>query len=1019
METIICTDSSEIWRSEFRRNWRKADWSEIATALRDRREHIAPPETLLTAPSEQAFAAQAEALEEEIRQATFPLVPMTRRSSRRKHWWTPELEELHQAMKRALRRRERHVRQHGGTPQVLHHEVEEAKQKLQRKIKERKREAWRTFLVNNSQSTSDLWSTFKRITRSQTTAKLAYIHSAEDGLVEDPTRISALLLQKFFPADVEEEQTAPLYGPMHCPPVSVAEARRGFETGRPYAAPGLDELPNALLRCAFRAFPEQFAALAQTSLCMGYIPPAWQQSLVVPIPKKANPRRELTLFRPISLIGAIAKSVHSIVTHRLAQWLETRGLLSSRQYGFRVGRGTAEALTAAVDFIEKQLGARQIVYGVTLDIRAAFDSLRPRAVLDSLQEMKAPDYLIRWCDHFFRSRRARLDLARGSFWHSPQLGTPQGSPLSPLLFIVGLNPLLNLPFSEGILVQAYADDLLVLGHASSERLVQQKTQETLDLLSQWTTSRGLNFAPEKCCQIRFSRFKRRIPPFPLSINGTQLSHHTAVRYLGLELDDTLSWKPQVQAAARKVHIRLQLLRRCTGSSWGMHPAAVETLVSKAIEPAVFYGSECWLAAGASDRLIAPLESALRKAALCITGGFRTTSYPAAFALAGMRPPAVSLLINALFYETRRVQWADPGGMPPPDRSTSLSSSTRRIAMNRWTRSLPTKLRCLGAPLRHTWSHIPVHLVNLLEGESTEKYLERPEWLLTIALQRDPQTGWLGLSWRLSSNSCSKGECYNAPPWASESEVQMSLLTCGLDALQQIIRSQRCSGRVMGLLIPSFKLQQEITRIRHPSRLAVGIQERLYTWTLAGNSFFWATESWAPGRSPIQAAKLEARNSGSRPARRLQQEIPPGLRWTRCSVSSFLDKLAHADICQRDQSQHLTQWFSSFRRGQFPGRNLDRSEASRLNPFAANHFPSKEYLHRFGERVPDQICLCGAPMEDRDHLLLECPIFSRARQQLNLTEQPLSIALVFTHPELLSEFVEQIAMYWKSEGRTCG
>ena len=59
------------------------------------------------------------------------------------------------------------------------------------------------------------------------------------------------------------------------------------------------------------------------------------------------------------------------------------------------------------------------------------------------------------------------------------------------------------------------------------------------------------------------------------------------------------------------------------------------------------------------------------------------------------------------------------------------------------------------------------------------------------------------------------------------------------------------------------------------------------------------------------------------------------------------------------------------------------------------------------------------MEDRDHLLLECPIFSRARQQLNLIEQPLSIALVFTHPELLSEFVEQIAMYWKTEGRMWG
>ena len=887
VETIFPLRSPDVWRSEFRRNWRQADWAEIQKALHRRAPHLPTPKTLLQAPSARAFAAQVEALEEGIRQASFPAVPLTRRSSRRKHWWSDELENLHQSLKRESRRLERHIHRHGGAPLCLKDAVQSARQALQQKIRERKRATWRSFLVDNSSTTSTLWSTFKRITRSQTSTKLSFIQSEDDGVIDDPTRISQALFRKFFPTGESPAQPSSIIGPLICPPVTVAEARLSFDSGRPYAAPGPDEMPQALIRCAFRVLPQHFAALSTVSLQMGWIPDHWQQAVVVPIPKKQNPRQELALFRPISLIGTVAKNIHAIVTKRLAQWMETRSLLSPKQYGFRIGRGTSEALTSAVECIETHLGAHQAVYGVSLDITAAFDSLCPDAVIEVLTQYHAPDYCIRWCTNYFCNRRTRLDLEGGSFWHEPTRGTPQGSPLSPLLFIIGINPLLQLGFPPGISVQAYADDLLVLGHADTEELVQLRVQQTLSMMEQWTTQRGLHFSPAKSFQIRFTRFPRRIPPLPLFLRGEQLSVSSSVKYLGLILDSTLSWRQHVIMTAQKIKQRLQLIRRCTSSFWGLYPAAVETLVSKALEPAAFFGSECWMKAGASATVLAPLEEVMRQAALCITGGFRTTSYPSAFALAAMRPPAISLQINGLFYETRRWQLPDVVNQSPPSRSVCISSSSRRVALNRWNRSLQLEHRYLGAPLRYDWSHIPVHQTHLLEGDTTDRNLDRPDWLIVVALHRDQQSGWLGLSWRLMSTTICQGDCFRAPPWASENELLMSLLTNGLDALQRATRhSPHRNANVVGLLASSSKLKQEVLRLRHPSQLALGIQERLLAWSMTGNCFFWTTAKWAPGRSPLKAEKLRAQQSCTYLTPCIQPDIPPDLSWTRRSIARF-------------------------------------------------------------------------------------------------------------------------------------
>ena len=507
-ETEFFIDNDRILQGAPRKRWRHADWPQIEKALDRLQSHLVTPSAILNSASEAAFDSQMNALQIELSTAAAPHVPQGRPSSQRKHWWNEDVARAHSTLKKAKRKGERHRGTHGWLPDFLLAEIAAARSHLQSVIRGRKREAWKDFLADNSSTTRDLWSTYKRLTKPTGVEKIAFLTIGNGELVEDPSEISGLLFQKFFPSSPEPE--AQRTYAVTCPPphVSVAEARRAFEGGRSFAAPGPDGLPKALISRAFRKSPEVFAAIATRSLQLGFLPRTWQQSEIICIPKKANPRKELALLRPISLIGSIAKCVHQIVAQRLAQFLESKNGLSCRQFGFRVGRGVVDALVESTDFIERHTGIGRAVYGVTLDIKVAFDSIRPSATLDALERLDTPPYLMRWMQAFLSNREAKLDLERGSFSHAPSIGSPQGSPLSPLLFIIGMDPILELAQdTEALHIQAYVDDILVLSTAPTERSAQLKLQATLDRMNSWAQDRGLIFAPEKCFQIRF--VKRR------------------------------------------------------------------------------------------------------------------------------------------------------------------------------------------------------------------------------------------------------------------------------------------------------------------------------------------------------------------------------------------------------------------------------------------------------------------------------------------------------------------------------
>jgi hypothetical protein len=74
---------------------------------------------------------------------------------------------------------------------------------------------------------------------------------------------------------------------------------------------------------------------------------------------------------------------------------------------------------------------------ISFDVKGAYNRVYKERLLQRMKARGIPENLIRWIDAFYSARTATIQInGQESEVHSlPQAGLPQGSPLSPILFL--------------------------------------------------------------------------------------------------------------------------------------------------------------------------------------------------------------------------------------------------------------------------------------------------------------------------------------------------------------------------------------------------------------------------------------------------------------------------------------------------------------------------------------------------------------------------------------------------------
>jgi hypothetical protein len=235
---------------------------------------------------------------------------------------------------------------------------------------------------------------------------------------------------------------------------------------------------------------------------------------------------------------------------------------------------------------------------LTHDIEGAFNNTHPSLLDDVLRMRMMPTYLRDWVRAFTTDRRLGFALdARNEGPQPFKCGLPQGSPVSPVLFLIYANAALERSNRAGNVTDtSYVDDVNIVASRLRPndvvRTLQNRTNEQIERASHLK----LSLAPGKSELIlglpatsKFRNHPEKIPPAQrltaeLTVAERVVAPTPTVKYLGATIDDALGFRTHAAKAASRGLQALGSMGFLHGNAWRIPAYIAHHLVLSAVLP---------------------------------------------------------------------------------------------------------------------------------------------------------------------------------------------------------------------------------------------------------------------------------------------------------------------------------------------------------------------------------------------------------------------------------------------------
>jgi hypothetical protein len=172
-------------------------------------------------------------------------------------------------------------------------------------------------------------------------------------------------------------------------------------------------------------------------------------------------------------------------------------------------------------------------------------------------------------------------------------GVPQGSPLSPILFLLFVTPLYRrLEQVPALIVVGFADDTNLLTVSREPEVNRRVLERAWATCQKWSEDFGMTFGPEKSALIHFTR-SRKPCRTQVQLGAALITPKESERFLGVWLDRKLTWSAHISHIRRKVTARLPALNRLAAAAWGCSQVRAKQIYTAVIRPTILYGAGVW------------------------------------------------------------------------------------------------------------------------------------------------------------------------------------------------------------------------------------------------------------------------------------------------------------------------------------------------------------------------------------------------------------------------------------------
>ena len=400
---------------------------------------------------------------------------------------------------------------------------------------------------------------------------------------------------------------------------------------------------------------------------------------IIPLKKPGKPDyTDPNAFRPISLLSTLSKAVEAVIAERISYLVERHGLLPLNHYGALKRKSTTDALLTIQEKIYQAWRDKKVLSLVTFDLKGAFNGVAIDILLGCLWAHRIPEDYVQWIQDFCSERSATITV--NGHISVPQLlkhpGLPQGSPLSPLLFLFFNAELVKSVINKNRGAIAFVDDYSawVTGDSIESNVTRLQTQ-VVSPLERWAATSGVIFRADKSYMTHFTRNKKKLlapgEDSSLTLNGTGIKPSPRLKLLGVVLDQRLRYREHIGNVAKKGVLATLALKRLRN----LRPETVRRLYNSTVVPVIDYASVIW-APNAPKFALSPLVQVQRMGARAIVGAFRTVSLLVAESEAAILP------FERRFLTTQLTTWVKWHAKPSSHRFWKIKR-TIDLSNKRW------------------------------------------------------------------------------------------------------------------------------------------------------------------------------------------------------------------------------------------------------------------------------------------------------------------------------------------------
>lgn len=479
-----------------------------------------------------------------------------------------------------------------------------------------KRSFYSDLISNSKNKTKTTWQLVNNPKKSHKVVKVNY-----DGrLVDDNAQlvkifgeyfstVVQLKLQDHFGRSLSQECTTSRIGSMESlflAPVVADDVLSVINSLHNRCSAGYDDMPAFFVRKCGDVLSGAIANIFNTSVEHGHFPAFLKTAIVVPVPKKGD-QNDLKNYRPIALLSTISKILEKLMVNRIYAFLDKYNLLGRFQHGFRSGHSTETALTGIIQHINDKVDKNEYVVLVSFDLSRAFDTLHPGFVSEKIAKLGLRGRINDWLTSFLSDRDfvVRVGGTRSDHY-TTNLGTPQGSVLGPLIFILYINDLSEY-LSEGELF-AYADDIALVISDPILGGVCQKVNRVINEFKTWCAKNRMIINFDKTTLLKFRSGLHKNAPFSPTLLNTSINFTESVTLLGTVMDCDLTWQQHVDKVAGRLNSAYYALSSLKGK---LGSEALLTVYYGVFYPHLSYAILVWGLSPHAHRLFILQKRAIR------------------------------------------------------------------------------------------------------------------------------------------------------------------------------------------------------------------------------------------------------------------------------------------------------------------------------------------------------------------------------------------------------------------------